>query len=405
MHLLFDLPLLCLAICAALPSLWFFIECVLGALFRPEPPPLQAAEGVRVAVLMPAHNESAGIVLTVQALTPQLSPTTELWVVADNCTDDTAQLAARSGKHVHVLERHDTERRGKGYALAYGLDQLAAQPPDVVVIMDADCEVSAQGIARLAQRALQVNAPVQADYVLTPAQRPSGRSVVSALAFLVKNRARPRGLAALGQPCLLTGTGMGFPWEVLRKAPPTDDHLVEDMVMGLELAHLGHAPRLCPDVCVTSALPEKEKAASSQRKRWEHGHLATMLSHCPRLFARGIASRRLDLIALALELCVPPLSLLVLMLVAATGVCAVAAILGASGAPLAITVLSLMAIGTGVLAAWLAYGRELVRARDLLAIPLYVLWKLPLYFSFFTKGKQRAWERTERTETPKTKPS
>jgi cellulose synthase/poly-beta-1,6-N-acetylglucosamine synthase-like glycosyltransferase len=405
MHLLFDLPLLCLAICAALPSLWFFIECMLGALYRPEPPPLQAAEGVRVAVLMPAHNESAGIALTVQALTPQLSPTTELWVVADNCTDDTAQLAARSGKHVHVLERHDTERRGKGYALAYGLDQLAAQPPDVVVIMDADCEVSAQGIARLAQRALQVNAPVQADYVLTPAQRPSGRSVVSALAFLVKNRARPRGLAALGQPCLLTGTGMGFPWEVLRKAPPTDDHLVEDMVMGLELAHLGHAPRLCPDVCVTSALPEKEKAASSQRKRWEHGHLATMLSHCPRLFARGIASRRLDLIALALELCVPPLSLLVLMLVAATGVCAVAAILGASGAPLAITVLSLMAIGTGVLAAWLAYGRELVRARDLLAIPLYVLWKLPLYFSFFTKGKQRAWERTERTETPKTKPS
>ena len=123
------------------------------------------------------------------------------------------------------------------------------------------------------------------------------------------------------------------------------------------------------------------------------------------MFARGIASRRLDLIALALELCVPPLSLLVLMLVAATGVCAVAAILGASGAPLAITVLSLMAIGTGVLAAWLAYGRELVRARDLLAIPLYVLWKLPLYFSFFTKGKQRAWERTERTETPKTKPS
>ena len=82
MHMLLDLPLVALAICAALPSLWFFIECVLGALYRPEPPPLQAAEGVRVAVLMPAHNESAGIALTVQALTPQLSPTTELWVVA-----------------------------------------------------------------------------------------------------------------------------------------------------------------------------------------------------------------------------------------------------------------------------------------------------------------------------------
>jgi len=404
MHLLFDLPLLALAICAALPSLWFFIECVLGALYRPDAPPLQAAENLRVAILMPAHNEGAGIAHTLQALAPQLSATTELWVVADNCTDDTAQIAARSGEHVHVLERHDAERRGKRYALAHGLDQLAANPPDVVVIVDADCEVSAQGIARLAQRALAVNAPVQADYVLTPAQRPSGRSVVSALAFLVKNRARPRGLAALGQPCLLTGTGMGFPWEVLRKAPPTDDHLVEDMVMGLELAHLGHATRLCPDVCVTSALPEREKAASSQRKRWEHGHLATMLSHAPRLFARGLASGRADLVALALELCVPPLSLLVLLLVATIGVCAVAAIIGASGVPLAIAVVSLSAIGVGVFAGWFAYGRELVRARDLLAIPLYVLWKLPLYFSFFTRGKQREWERTERAEASKTKP-
>jgi len=405
MHLLFDLPLLAMALCAALPSLWFFIECVLGALYRPARPPLEAAEGRRVAVLMPAHNESAGIEQTVRALAPQLSAATQLWVVADNCTDDTARLAAASGEHVRVLERHDAARRGKGYALAHGLEQLAADPPDAVVIVDADCEVSTEGIARLAQRALADDAPVQADYVLTPAQRPSGRSVVSALAFLVKNRVRPRGLAALGQPCLLTGTGMGFPWHVLRKAPPTDDHLVEDMVMGLELAHLGHAPRLCPDVCVTSALPEREKAASAQRKRWEHGHLATLFSHGPRLLRHGLSSGRMQLISLALELCVPPLSLLVLMLVAATGVCAVAAILGASGLPLAIVVVSLCAIAVGVLAGWLAYGRELVRARDLLAIPLYVLWKLPLYFSFFTRGKQRSWERTERApadaDTPK----
>lgn len=404
MHLLLDLPLLALAICAALPSLWFFIECVLGALYKPQAPPLSAAEGRRVAVLMPAHNESAGIALTISGLLPQLSAATELWVVADNCSDDTARIAAQSGKHVHVLERHDAARRGKGYALAYGLDRLAADPPDVVVIVDADCQVSAQGIARLAQRALAVNAPVQADYVLTPSARPSGRSVVSALAFVVKNRARPRGLAALGQPCLLTGTGMGFPWAVLRMAPPTDDNLVEDMVMGLELAHLGHAPRLCPDVCVTSALPEGEKAAAGQRKRWEHGHIATLLTHCPRLFAQGVMNARMDLIALALELCVPPLSLLVLMLVAATFVCAVAAILGASSAPLTLCVISFFGIGAGVLAGWLAYGRELVRPRDLMAIPLYVLWKLPLYFSFFTKGKQQAWERTDRSETPKTKP-
>jgi cellulose synthase/poly-beta-1,6-N-acetylglucosamine synthase-like glycosyltransferase len=393
-HLL-DLSLLSLAICAALPSGWFFLECVLGALYRPRPRHLPGLANRRVVVLMPAHDERAGIQRTVQALLPQLNATTQLYVIADNCSDDTAKLAADSG--AHVFQRHDSERRGKGYALAFGIEQLAADPPDVIVIVDADCEVSAGGIARLAESALAANAPIQADYWLAPSARPSGRSLVSALAFLVKNRVRPRGLKALGLPCLLTGTGMAFPWAVLRKAPPTNDHLVEDMVMGLELAQLGHAPRLCAEVCVTSALPEQKKAASAQRKRWEHGHLATLFSHAPRLLARGIGTARVDLLALALDLAVPPLSLLVLLLVAGSALCGLATLtLSASPIALGIFVLNLTAIAVGVLAGWLAYGRELVRARDLLAIPLYVLWKLPLYFSFFTRGKQRAWERTER---------
>lgn len=395
MRLLLDLALVTLAICAACPSAWFLCECILGTLYRPKPRNFPAWGERRVVVLMPAHNEQAGIEHTVRALAPQLDARTQLWVIADNCTDETARLAAESG--ARVLSRHDTARRGKGYALAFGIEQLAADPPDVVVIVDADCEVSDGGIARLAQYALADNAPIQADYWLAPSTRPSGRSVVSALAFLVKNRVRPRGLAALGQPCLLTGTGMAFPWAVLRKAPPTDDHLVEDMVMGLELAQLGHAPRLCAEVCVTSALPEQKQAASAQRKRWEHGHLATLFSHAPKLIARGLRSGRVELLTLALDLAVPPLSLLVLLLLLGTVLCAGASWL-LHATPLAAVIfgLDLAAIAVGVCAGWLAYGRELVRARDLLAIPLYVLWKLPLYFSFFARGKQRSWERTER---------
>lgn len=399
MRMLIDLPLVFLAMCAAVPSLWFFIECVLGALYRAErrsiprvqPPPT-------VAVLMPAHNEGTGIEHTIRALAPQLNASTQLWVVADNCTDNTAQLAAQSG--ANVIERSDPERRGKGYALAHGLDRLAQNPPSVVIIVDADCELSEGGLARLAHDALLADAPIQADYVLLPNPNPSPRSIVSALAFLVKNRVRPRGLTALGFPCLLTGTGMAFPWAVLRKAPPTDDNLVEDMVMGLELAKLGHAPRLCPDVTVTSALPEGEKAATKQRTRWEHGHLHTMFTHAPKLMLHGLMRGRVELCALALELIVPPLSLLAMSLIAGTVLCALAALLGASALPFMIFSFSLAALGCGVLAGWWAYGRELVRARDLLAIPKYILWKLPVYLGFFGKGKQQAWERTERAQDP-----
>jgi cellulose synthase/poly-beta-1,6-N-acetylglucosamine synthase-like glycosyltransferase len=190
---------------------------------------------------------------------------------------------------------------------------------------------------------------------------------------------------------------MGFPWAVLRKAPPTDDHLVEDMVMGLELALLGYAPRLCPDAHITSALPESQRVASTQRKRWEHGHLATLFQHGPKLLGQGIARGRAELIALALDLMVPPLSLLAALLMAAGVVCAGALLLGASPLPLAIVAASLLGLTIGVGVGWSAYGRELVRARQLIAIPLYVLWKLPLYFGFFFRGKQRGWQRTERS--------
>jgi cellulose synthase/poly-beta-1,6-N-acetylglucosamine synthase-like glycosyltransferase len=388
---------------AAVPSFTFFWECVLGAFYRPRAAPAEiTGTAARIAVLMPAHDESPGIAGTLAQLKSHWNERTRLYVVADNCSDDTAQLAADSG--ATVFERHDQARRGKGYALSYGLEQLASDPPDVVVILDADCEVSPHGIARLAERALETDCPIQADYWLMPSTRPSGRSVVSALAFLVKNRVRPRGLAALGMPCLLTGTGMAFPWAVLRKAPPTEDHLVEDMVMGLQLALLGHPPQLCTSVCVTSALPEQARAASAQRKRWEHGHLAVLLAHAPRLLARGLAGMRFELLALALDLLVPPLSLLVLLLGLGSLLTLAAFLLGASPVPFALFVLNVAAIGIGVIAGWYTYGRELVRARDLLSIPLYVLWKLPLYFGFFTRGKQRVWERTERTAPPPSEP-
>ena len=395
MSTLIDLALLALACVGAVPATVFLCECVLGAVYKPRASAPPQSPRPRTAVLVPAHNEGAGIARTVAGLLPQLAQHDTLLVVADNCSDDTAARAADSG--ARVVERTDPERRGKGYALAFGLEQLSAAAPDVVVIVDADCSVSEGGVEQLARLALATDRPVQADYVLTPATQPSGRSLVSALAFLVKNRVRPRGLAALGMPCLLTGTGMGFPWSVLRKAPPTNDNLVEDMVMGLELALLGHAPRLCALACVTSALPERQAAAASQRTRWEHGHLATLIEHGPRLLLAGLARGRLELIALALDLMVPPLSLLAAALLGILALATAAAVLGASPVPMLLAAASVACLGIGTLVAWFAYGRALIRARDLLAVPFYVLWKIPLYFKFFTRGKQRGWQRTERS--------
>src|SRR5438067_638045 len=89
-----------------------------------------------VAVLVPAHDEQALIGQTVRSILPQLTKDDRLFVIADNCADATADVARSAG--AAVIERSDPDRRGKGYALACGIDAMRAAPPAVVIVCDAD---------------------------------------------------------------------------------------------------------------------------------------------------------------------------------------------------------------------------------------------------------------------------
>ncbi|MEO5770290.1 MAG: glycosyltransferase, partial [Polyangia bacterium] len=334
----------------------------------------------RLAVLVPAHDEAAQIAATVRALTAQLNPRDRLIVIADNCDDDTAARARQAG--ATVFERKDDQRQGKGFAIAYALDRLAADPPDVVVMVDADCRVSAGGVGRLARLAIARDRPVQAEYVIKPPPNPSPVSVVSGLAMIVRNRVRSRGLARLGFPCQLAGSGMAFPWKVLRAAPALGDELVEDLVMGLQMALSGHPPMFCPDVRITSELPQTRGAAIKQRRRWEHGHLQTLVTYFPRLVAAGVRRRSAALVGMGLDLMVPPLALLVLLQAAVLTASVIGGVSGATSyrpARIAGAGLALLtaAVGTG----WFVFGRRVAPLRYLAFIPFYVMWKVPMYLS------------------------
>src|SRR5438270_1023185 len=111
----------------------------------------------RGVVLVPAHDEEGGIVATIHSILPQLGPDDRLVVVADNCTDGTAQVARSAG--ATVLERHDTSRRGKGYALDFGVRALEPDPPAVVVIVDADCVAHPGTVDRLLQQVAATGRP------------------------------------------------------------------------------------------------------------------------------------------------------------------------------------------------------------------------------------------------------
>jgi cellulose synthase/poly-beta-1,6-N-acetylglucosamine synthase-like glycosyltransferase len=387
-------PLLWLAAAVVMwPSLVFFLECLCARSISEVP--ARTGPRPRIAVLVPAHDEESGIAATVASLRAELAEDDRLLVIADNCSDGTAQAAAAAG--AEIVERHDRARHGKGYALACGVEHLSKLPPDVVVIVDADCRVSADGPERLARLAARTGRPVQAEYLLTPPPKPDARSALSLLAFLVRNLVRPRGLHRLGLPCQLTGSGMAFPWPVLRDAPPLRANLVEDMVLGIELALAGTPPILCSAVSVSSALPEGGRAQLRQRRRWEHGHLATLMVHGPRLLLAGMARRQPALGAMALDLMVPPLALLGSAIAGLSLAAGGAVWAGISAGPLVLCLTGGTLVLIAVLGAWWRFGRHLVPVRTFAAVPFYVLWKIPLYLGFFLRGRHGHWERTSRT--------
>ncbi|MGB3614050.1 MAG: glycosyltransferase [Elainellaceae cyanobacterium] len=372
-----------------------FVECI-AALLPARSPLNSNTVDQRTAILMPAHNEAVVIADTLTSVTSHCPDTANIYVVADNCTDETAAIARRFD--VTVFERHDQAKRGKGYALDYGLSCLSATLPETVVMVDADCTVDAFALARLSSQAQSSSRPIQGVYLMEVPPNPSPSDSISALAFLVKNWVRPAGLARLGLPCLLTGTGMAFPWPIIKSAPLASGNIVEDMQLGLDLAIAGYPPQFCAAARLTGRLPSDADAANSQRTRWEHGQLSTLTTQVPRLLKEAVHQRRFDLLALALEMLVPPLSLLVLMWSCTLMISGVVALAGFTRLPVYICAVEGLLIAIAIVAAWVKFGRHYISGAALLMAPLYVAWKIPLYIAFVVR-RQTDWVRTKRDVT------
>jgi cellulose synthase/poly-beta-1,6-N-acetylglucosamine synthase-like glycosyltransferase len=350
-------------------------------------------EKTSVSVLIPAHNEETVIKETLLTIIPQLKPTDQLIVIADNCSDRTAQIVTEMG--VEVIERENQELRGKGYALDYGLKFLDDHSPNVVIFVDADCILKTEAIKNLTQKAIATKKPVQGLYLMENPLQPTPKDQISAFAFKVKNLVRPLGLHNIQQPCLLTGTGMAFPWEVIHKINLASNNIVEDMKLGLDLSIAGYSPVFCPAAEIMGILPQQQQAATTQRTRWEHGHLQTALSYVPLLIKESIKQKRLDLLVIALDLLIPPLSLFVSLWLGLTLISLLMIIFNLSYVPFILSAMAGLMIFTAILIAWNKFGKKELPLITLVKIPLYILWKIPLYFKFLFK-RESEWIRTER---------
>ncbi len=348
---------------------------------------------LKIAIMIPAHNEASIISRTIKTLISDAPAETKILVVADNCTDDTSSMARAAG--AEVVERNNLELRGKGYALAFGRDALAVDPPDSVIILDADCTLSRGSALKLAYVANRLSVPVQATNLTHSASNAPPVVQISNFAMLMKNLIRQRGMTRLGGAALLTGTGMAFPWRIFADAPLFNGDLAEDLALGISVTRQGHTPVFLESAGVSSEAAAEEDTLV-QRTRWEHGFLTAARVQALPLVISGIRKWSAPQLLLGLHLLVPPLALLFasgFALITATGLLALS---GASPLPFLILSLTLAIAATVTIAVWFLEGRQTLSVSALIRIPFYILWKIPVYLKLFDGGETR-WIRTRRS--------
>lgn len=380
-----------LAIPAVLACGYLLLLTLLSARLKPL---LPAKRDLKFDVIVPAHNESSIIAHTVTSLKKIDWPADRhrLVVVADNCTDDTADIARRAG--AEVLERHDPSLRGKGYALNFAFNDSAARGwADAVVVIDADAEVSSNLLEAIAARIERGASAVQAHYgILNPSATWRTRLITIAKSAFhsVRSRARER----LGVSCGIRGNGWCVTHQLLKKVPYQAFSLTEDVEYGVELGIAGYRVYYAEEAHSDAEMVSGEQAARKQRQRWETGRFQLIRSKTIPLLIQSIRQPSRICLDLALDLMVLPLSYVVVNVALLCGLAGVMSwfdpqFLGW----LWLGVTCAAALIIHVLRGWQLSGTGVQGLLDFAHAPGFLLWKLLL---MLRRRDSREWVRTER---------
>lgn len=378
-------------------GLYLVILAFAAALHR-RPPPIDAPARHRLTVLVPAHNEEQLIARCVSSLLEQTYPRDlyRVIVIADNCSDETADRAAAAG--AEVMARDEPDARGKGQALRWAIDRLmtAPTPWDAVVIVDADSIAERGMLAALELELMAGHAAVQADYTVLP-QAGSPKSELVAAGFLLFHRVRMSGRAALGMPAFLFGNGMLFSRQLLEAHPWDAFSGVEDLEYTIRLRLAGIRPRFALGALVSGPMPVSRAGAVRQRLRWEGGRFNVVKTRLWPLVRAAAVRRDARLLDAALDLATPPLGLLCLAILGGGAVAAVFA--AAQLVPVWVLVPWLVALVTMpafVLIGLLAAGAPPSTFWALLGAPVFLAWKLITYSRLLRGFDALRWDRSDR---------
>src|SRR5665213_104047 len=357
------------------------------------PATLRSARRTTFDIVVPAHDEAGNIANTIASLRAIDWPSKlyRVVVVADNCTDNTASVAAAAG--AKVIERCDPLRRGKGYALEYAFRFcLSAAAPHAIVVVDADAVVSANLLEAFAARIESGESAVQAHYgVLNPLESWRTRLITIAKAafHIVRSRARER----LGLSCGIRGNGWCVTRALLEKVPYRAFSLTEDLEYGIQLGLAGFRVAYADEAHSDAEMVSNEKVAAKQRQRWEAGRFQLIRSMTGPLLRAAFTKRSAVCFDLALDLLVLPLSYIVIGIVGLAVLSGIAATQVEAG-----LILVWIAFGCAVcliiyvLRGWRRSALGARRLLDLIRAPGFIAWKLRIS----VRKRTGEWIRTDR---------
>ena len=335
-----------------------------------------------LAVIIPAHNEQQLIAACVRSLHAAAT----IYVIAHNCTDETAAQATIAGAAVLVLNGPG----GKGAALDHGFNHALAAGAEGVLVIDADSLAGPNLIPVISARLAAGSAALQCRYQVS--NTTTTRTRLAALAFLGMNVLRPRGRDRLGLSCGIFGNGFALAAATLRAVPYTANSLVEDLEYHLHLLRAGLRVEFVDDAAVFGEMPEGSAAATSQRARWEGGRIL-MRRTWSRLLARQVLRGRLAMLEPLLDLRALPLATESMLLAAAL----VPALAGHLAWLTAYAATGLGAIVLYVLAAAALGPQPGATLRALAAVPGYLAWKIWMIpRTRLAARRDAAWVRTAR---------
>lgn len=386
--------LVLLTLLISFPAIFFFSCLFLGWVTKQ--PSIRDTKGIKkCAVLIPAHNEELLIGETVRHVLEETAGNCILIVVADNCTDATAERAENNG--AIVLQRSNSEQKGKGFALDFGVNYILENlEVETVVIFDADCRFGEGTFNRLVYKSQSSRRVVQAQYLMKSSKVSSINLKIAEFTWAVKNDIRARGMRVLGLGCHLQGSGMAFPVSTLKKYSLASSSIVEDLELGLTLALENSSALYFEPAKVYSFFPENKSGAMSQRKRWEHGHMS-IIKKVPPLLHSSLKNRNFVALLMVIDAAIPP-TILWLVTLASLSFVFLSLFLFTRSTVLLIVPFMFTITLALIAGIWFTYGKAITSQIRFVDIAKFVASKLSVYRTFFSKP-ETTWIRTERDKS------